>query len=150
MSTVELEVLSGPERRRRWTSAEKRRIVEESLAPNTTVVEVARRHDIHPNLLHIWRRQARASSAQPSPDTYSLRQVRTGPVTPTRQESDAPDNEVQFASVSVTPDKGVLAVPAGMIEIEFANGSRLRITGAVDVATVSAAISAVARGERHR
>jgi transposase len=150
MSTVELEVLSGPERRRRWTSAEKRRIVEESLAPNTMVVEVARRHDIHPNLLHIWRRQARASSAQPSPDTYSLRQVRTGPATPTRQESDAPANEVQFASVEIATDERVLAAPAGMIEIEFASGTRLRISGSVDVATVSTAITAVVRGERHR
>lgn len=31
----------GPERRRRWTSAEKLRIVEESLAPGASVVEVA-------------------------------------------------------------------------------------------------------------
>jgi transposase len=57
MSTV--TVLPGPERRRRWTSAEKRRIVEESLTADTTVAEVARRHDIHPNLLHFWRRRAR-------------------------------------------------------------------------------------------
>jgi transposase len=46
MSTV--TVLSGPERRRRWTSTEKARIVEESLAPDASVAEVARRHDIHP------------------------------------------------------------------------------------------------------
>lgn len=52
MSTV--TVLSGPERRR-WTLAEKAQIVEESLAPEASVVEVARRHDIHPNLLHLWR-----------------------------------------------------------------------------------------------
>ena len=51
-------VLSGPERRRRWTSAEKARIVEESLALDASVAEVARRHDIHHNLLHAWRRQA--------------------------------------------------------------------------------------------
>ena len=52
-------VLSGPERRRRWTTAEKLRIVEECLAAEVPVVEVARRHDVHPNQLHGWRRQAR-------------------------------------------------------------------------------------------
>jgi transposase len=52
-------VLTGPERRRRWAVAKKLRIVEETLAPGTTVVEVARRNDVHPNLLHVWRNQAR-------------------------------------------------------------------------------------------
>ena len=52
-------IFSGPERRRRWTSAEKLRIVEESLAPAASVAEVARRHDVHLNLLHSWRRQVR-------------------------------------------------------------------------------------------
>jgi transposase len=51
-------VLSGPERRRRWTPAEKARIVEESLATEASIAEIARRHDVHPNLLHAWRRQA--------------------------------------------------------------------------------------------
>ncbi|MBR0984284.1 transposase [Bradyrhizobium liaoningense] len=55
MTTV--TVLSGPERRRRWTSAEKLRIVEESLAPGASIVEVARRHDVHRNLVTAWRRQ---------------------------------------------------------------------------------------------
>lgn len=48
MATI--TVLSGPERRRHWASAEKAGIVAESLAPGAT--EVARRHDVHPNLLH--------------------------------------------------------------------------------------------------
>lgn len=39
MSTV--TVLASPERRRRWTSAEKQRIVEESLTADTTVSEAA-------------------------------------------------------------------------------------------------------------
>jgi transposase len=51
-------VLSGPERRRRWTRAEKLRLIEETLAPEATVAEVARRYDVHPNPLHSWRRQA--------------------------------------------------------------------------------------------
>lgn len=52
-------VLAGPERRRRWTTAEKLRIVEESQTAEMPVAEVARRHGIHPNQLHGWRRQAR-------------------------------------------------------------------------------------------
>jgi transposase len=52
-------VLSSPERRRRWTSAQKQQIVQESLVAGACVVEIARRHDVHPNLLHLWRRQAR-------------------------------------------------------------------------------------------
>jgi transposase len=61
MSTV--TVLASPERRRRWTPTEKQRIVEESFAADTTVADVARRHDIHPNLLHLWRRHAKAALA---------------------------------------------------------------------------------------
>ena len=53
-------VLTGAERRRRWTSAEKLRMVEASLSGAASVAEVARRHDVHPNLLHLWRRQARS------------------------------------------------------------------------------------------
>jgi len=131
MTTV--AVLAGPERRRFWTSTEKHRIVEESLAADTTVAEVARRHDIHPNLLHVWRRQARG-----------------GTVTRQRAASDAPANEVQFAPVAIATGDRVLAAPAGMIEIEFASGTRLRISGAVDAATVSAAVAAVGRDERRR
>jgi len=132
MTTV--TVLSGPERRRRWTSAEKRRIVTESLAADTTVVEVARRHNIHLNLLHLWRRQARS-----------------GTVTPMRLASEAAADEVQFASVAIAADERVLtAAPSGMIEIEFASATRLRLSGSVDAAMASAAIVAVARGERRR
>ena len=42
-------VLSGPERRQRWTTAEKLRIVNESLVPGVVVSEVAHQHDIHPH-----------------------------------------------------------------------------------------------------
>ena len=52
-------VLPGPERRRRWTTVEKLRIVEESETAAMPIVEVAHRHGIHPNQLHGWRRQAR-------------------------------------------------------------------------------------------
>jgi transposase len=61
-----VSVLSGPERRRRWTTVEKLRIVEASHAPSASVIEVARRHDVHPNLLTVWRRQARTGAIGPA------------------------------------------------------------------------------------
>jgi transposase len=130
MSTV--TVLSGPERRRRWTSAEKARIVEESLAPEASVAAVARRHDIHPNLLHLWRRQAR---------TENLALVRA---------DDAAAGAVQFAAVAVTPEERGSGVPSSVIEIEFTDGTRLRITGSAEPATVSALMKALAKTRRRR
>lgn len=52
------EVLSGPERRRRRTPAEKLAIVAETYEPGVTVSLVARRHGIAPNQLFLWRRLA--------------------------------------------------------------------------------------------
>lgn len=130
MTTV--AVLSGPERRRRWTSAEKARIVGESLAPEASVVEVARRHDIHPNLLHLWRRRAR---------TGTLALVGAG---------DAPAGEVQFAAVAVAPEERVSGAPSSVIEIEFADGTRLRITGSAEAATVSVLMKALAKNRQRR
>jgi transposase len=124
-------VLSGPERRRRWTTAEKRRVVEESLALGASVIEVARRHDVHPNLLTVWRRQARTGA-------FGLASALP------------PEDEVQFTAVSVAPEPPsawtARAEPGGTIEIAFANGVQLRITGAVDPATLTAAVAALSGG----
>ena len=53
-----IEVLSGPERRRRWTTAEKVSIVQETYEVDATVTIVARRHGIQPNQLFTWRKLA--------------------------------------------------------------------------------------------
>src|SRR6266705_4081624 len=49
-------VLVGRERRRWWTTAQKLLMVEESFTPGASVAAVARRHEVHPNQLHGWRR----------------------------------------------------------------------------------------------
>jgi transposase len=54
-----LEVLTGVGGRGRWSSDDKARMVEESLAPGATVSEVARRHHIRPQQLFGWRRGMR-------------------------------------------------------------------------------------------
>ena len=53
-----IEVLSGPERRRRWSSTEKLAIIQETYDPDATVSIVARRYGIQPNQLFTWRKLA--------------------------------------------------------------------------------------------
>lgn len=50
------EVLSGVQRRRRWTPEEKVRMVEETYMPGMSVSLVARRHGVASNQLFTWRR----------------------------------------------------------------------------------------------
>lgn len=52
------EVLTGPERRRRWSAAEKMAMVAETYEAGTTVSLVARRHGVAPNQLFTWRKLA--------------------------------------------------------------------------------------------
>ena len=54
-----LEVITGTGRRRRFSDEFKARVVEETLAPGAVVSEVARRHELTPQQLFSWRRQAR-------------------------------------------------------------------------------------------
>lgn len=115
MSTV--TVLTSPERRRRWSTAEKSRIVEESLQPGAMVTAVAQRHDVHPNLLHHWRRQLRQAA----------------------------DRRVSFLPVTVSVEKGSTPVVGGAIEIELGGGVRLRVDAAVDEAALGRVLRALGR-----
>src|SRR5271165_800577 len=53
------EVLSGPERRRRWSLEEKLRILAQSVAPGSSASLVCRLHGISSGQLYTWRRQFR-------------------------------------------------------------------------------------------
>ena len=121
-----VEVLTSVERRRRWSAAEKERLVAASLECGGSVSTVARSAGIHPSQLYGWRRQL----VRGSPPAAGFAAVRIG-------------SEPISAAVPST------AIAAGLIEIEFANGSRMRVTGA-DPAALSAAIVALASGGRRR
>src|SRR5262249_41182936 len=54
--TDRVEIITSVQRRRRWTAAEKVRIVEEDFEPGITVRLVARGHGVAPNQLFTWRR----------------------------------------------------------------------------------------------
>ena len=53
-----IEIITSVQRRRRWTAAEKMRLVERTFAPGMTVSLVARQNGIAPNQLFTWRRLA--------------------------------------------------------------------------------------------
>jgi transposase len=126
MTKSQVEVITSVERRRRWSAAEKERIVAASLEPGAVVSALAREAGIHPSQLYGWRRQLCA-----------------------RRGSSA-----DFAAVRIVPElapqAGLAAVASGVIEVEFASGTRLRIAGAADPATVSALIGALTAGRRRR
>ena len=65
-----------------------------------------------------------------------------------RQQLCSGGDEAGFARVAVaTPGE---SMASALIEVEFARGTRLRIAGPVDAATVAAAITALGRSERRR
>jgi transposase len=113
-------------RRRRWSEDEKLKIVLESLQAPRQVAATARRYGVSRSLLLRWRR-----SFRPEP-------------------KDAADHPA-FVPAMVVAESGPTPCPvmpgsSGSIEIEFAAGARMRITGAVDAATLKAAVAALADG----
>jgi transposase len=57
VSIHDLEILAGSVRRRNFTRADKEAIVSETLNGDTTVADVARRHEIDRSLVYRWRRE---------------------------------------------------------------------------------------------
>jgi transposase len=120
MAKTQVEVITSVERRRRWSAAEKERLVAASLEPGAVISALAREAGLHPSQLYGWRRKLCARQTSPG-----------------------------FAPVRIIDETTASGLPApvGMIEIELAGGTRVRITGAVDAATVSAAVGALAAKE---
>lgn len=53
---VPVEVITGIQRRRRWTAEQKKAMVLEAEQPGMSVSVVARKYEVHPNQLFRWRR----------------------------------------------------------------------------------------------
>lgn len=127
MTKTQVEVITSVQRRRSWSRSEKERIVTAAMEPGAVASEVARAAGIHVSQLFRWRQQLCEWSQVPA----------------------------AFNPVAITPEpESALAPPvaerAGVIEIEFATGGWMRITGAVDAPTVTALMNALAKVKRRR
>lgn len=116
VSTTELvdtQQSPGRRRRREWSQALKRRIVDETLEPSASVSIVARRHDVNANQLFKWRREM-------APGEPAAQGVAMLPV----------------AIVPEPSESRPRARRSGTIEITFASGARVCVRGEVSPETL--------------
>jgi transposase len=52
-----MEIVTGRERRRSWSDEKKLEILHEAARSGLSVADVARRHDVVPQQIYLWRRQ---------------------------------------------------------------------------------------------
>src|SRR3954447_5522736 len=146
--------------RRSWSDDEKQRIVAEALLPGASVTEIARRHGMNANLLFTWRRIARTACAA---DRSGSRLSE-----PARSDAMLAASDPGFIPIGVftrAPDGGPALIAGGgvaqqlpsptararanvggrlgLIEIDLANGTRLRVDGFVNERALRHVLSAL-------
>ena len=135
-----VEVITGRQRRRRWTAEEKARIVAESLEANANISDVARRHGVARGLLTAWRRQLSSDGISQEPQ-QGFAAVKIDTVAALSNDA---------ARYSAESNVVATALPAvrsrGRIEIDIA-GARIRVESGVDQATLAMVLAAV-RGDK--
>jgi transposase len=127
---VDSELVGGrAERGRRWrTVEEKRRIVEETLAPGASVAQVARLHGVNSNQVFQWRRQYQSGDL--------ALQSKAAPKLLPVMISDAAEE---------TTDEAQPQGRAASIHIDFPGRALVSIEAGVDPALVAAVIERLMR-----
>ncbi|NSZ20282.1 IS66-like element accessory protein TnpA [Agrobacterium vitis] len=104
-----MEIMSGSERRRRWSDEAKLRILAEADQPGVRIGDVARRHDIYPSQIRLWR-QSFSYVGQPA----------------------------MFLPVEITEEASATQAPdtpptPALIEISLRNGRCLRVPADIEL-----------------
>jgi transposase len=92
----QVTVISGMERRRRWTEQQKQELVAAVSAPGANVAEIARRADLRPNQIYKWRR-----TMDQAAQGFAEVRVQADPVPATG------------STIVVEFDRAVVRIPAG-------------------------------------
>jgi transposase len=112
----QIRLMSGPERRRRFTEDQKRAILAAAFAPGASVADVARQADIGTGLIYRWRGAFRRGDVAPSFSRALVVDDGEPPVGPT---------------------------PAGTAIVVEISGARVQIGGAASTALVTATLRAL-------
>ncbi len=124
-------VITGHERRRRWSTVEKLRIVAETREPGARVSAVAARHSVCESLVFTWRRQAR-EGVLVAPEMPVFMPV-------TMFEAPLPATTTARAEASPLPARSV----PGLIEIELGNGRQVRVGSDVNLTALRRVLAAL-------
>jgi transposase len=138
MDTKRLEVLQLIERRRKWPAEEKARIMEEALAPGTTIASVADRHGIARSQVYGWLKNARAGKLS----GISLSPAACAAFVPVKVVEEA-------AATAPTRSRAEAAVRrAGVAGIALTNGRSLKVHEEIDPAVLARLAAALDGGRR--
>lgn len=135
-----VEIITGRERRRRWSAEDKLRLVAETEEPGTRVRAVAARHGVCESLLFTWRRQVRDGvlAAPEMPVFMPVQMLGTSLTTPGLSRPGPP--------LAAAPPAGppAPARPQGsVIEIELGDGRQVRVGADVNQAALRRVLAAL-------
>jgi transposase len=126
--------------RRMRTNDEKRRIVEEALAPGASVASVARKHGLNANLLFGWCRLHKRGLLDQCREPASLLPVKvtTPTVLPRHDSGPAKKQTTKLSTPTFTR-----AASKSHVEIELPGGIAVRVHGRLEPGTLEAVLSAL-------
>ena len=130
-----MEIITGVERRRRWSAEEKLRIVAETEQPGSGIAEIARRYEISRGLLWNWRSQVHRGVLRPDAPPVFL------PVQTTRE----PVNSNGVGHVEPSSIRGTEQAPDGKIEITLPDGTLIKVGQDVGLATLRRVMTVLRR-----
>ena len=131
-----MEIMTGRERRRSWSQEKKLRILQEAATSGLSIADVARRHDVVPQQIYIWRRQLLAKAkAHAVADSASPRFLPVAIVSETEAPK-APQGER-------TEEKPRGTARQARIEIRCKGGRVLKVESGIDPAVLQALIRSV-------
>jgi transposase len=136
-----VEIITRGERRRSWTADQKSQIVAESLGPELTPTEVARKHGISSGQLYTWRQQrlnVQTAVVTRAAPRFAEVDLARGP-SPV-EAADPQLLEVPAASTPSAPSR-----PEGLIEVVLPGGVVVRMDAHVDGGALRRVLAALGR-----
>ncbi len=119
----QVTVITGRDRRRKWSSEERRRVLEAVFAPGAVISQVARQFDVATSMIYKWRHEAIAANNK----------LAFVPAVVTEAEQALP--------VSASP---LLAAPMPVaITVAFSNGVRVMVDATAPASLVTTTLLAL-------
>jgi len=119
-----VEVITGKERRRRWSNEEKVRLASETFEPGATVAQVARLHGVAESCLYAWRKQF-AGDVAAEPETAERPLL------------------IPVMIDDSTPPAPAVSPAAARAVVTLADGTRLEVDAAYPASALKALIGAL-------